>query len=153
MESFLRLGFFSMADKITDALGRSFPYILTGAVIVAIWVYFLFLVPRKTKRYEGFSEYIYDVLNFRVMVISGLAKILYIALVIVLLIIGFIAMFAANFLVGLIGTIILQIILRVMFELVMVLFSIQENLAAMHEHQKHLEDQRIISDEDEYGDE
>ena len=64
MEGFLKLGFFSMAEKITETLSGSFAYILTGAVIVAIWIYFLFLVPRKQKRYNKLSDYLLDVLNF-----------------------------------------------------------------------------------------
>lgn len=136
MENFLRLGFFSMADKVTDALGTSFPYILTGAVIAAIWIYFLLIVPRKAKRYDSFLEYVHDILNFKTMLSSGMFKILYIAFALVVLIIGFVAMFAANFIVGLIGAVILQIIIRVVFELVMVLFSIQENLVIIREQLK-----------------
>lgn len=97
MEGFLRLGFFSMAEKVTKALGGSLPYIITGAVIVGIWVYFLFLVPRKSKRYDNFLDYLSDVLNFRVMIGSALAKILYIAFALTLIIIGLVAMVAANF--------------------------------------------------------
>ncbi|NLM76151.1 MAG: hypothetical protein GX187_08710 [Clostridiaceae bacterium] len=133
MEGFLRLGFFSMAEKVTKALGGSLPYIITGAVIVGIWVYFLFLVPRKSKRYDNFLDYLSDVLNFRVMIGSALAKILYIAFALTLIIIGLVAMVAANFLVGLIGTIILQIVLRALFEVVMVFFSIQENVVFLRE--------------------
>ncbi|MGI6125216.1 MAG: hypothetical protein ACOYIG_13750 [Acetivibrionales bacterium] len=133
MDGFLKLGFFSMADKITDALNGSFPYILTGAVIVAIWIYFLFLVPRKQKRYDRASDYIQDVLNFGVMLGSGLAKILYMAFAIVLVVIGLVAMFATNFFVGLLGTLILEIILRVLFEIFMVVFTIQENVIAIKE--------------------
>lgn len=136
MEGFLKLGFFSMADKITDTLSGAFPYILTGAVIVAIWIYFLFLVPKKQKHYESVSEYLQDVLNFRLMLGSGLAKILYIAFSIVLLVVGIVAIFVVNFIVGLLGTIILEIILRVLFELFMVVFSIQENVIAIKEHQE-----------------
>lgn len=133
MEGFLKLGFFSMADKITDALSGSFAYILTGAVIVAIWIYFLFLVPRKQKRYAKKSDYVQDVLNFGVMLSSGLAKILYIAFAIVLVIVGIVAMFVTNFFIGLLGTIILEIVLRVLFEIFMVVFSIQENVIATRE--------------------
>lgn len=133
MDGFLKLGFFSMADKISDALNGSFPYILTGAVIVAIWIYFLFLVPRKQKRYDRASDYIQDVLNFGVMLGSGLAKILYMAFAIVLVVIGLVAMFATNFFVGLLGTLILEIILRVLFEIFMVVFTIQENVIAIKE--------------------
>jgi ABC-type multidrug transport system fused ATPase/permease subunit len=149
MEGFLKLGFFSMADKVTDALGKSFPYILTGAVIAAIWIYFLLIVPRKTKRYDSFLEYAHDILNFRTMLTSGLFKILYMAFAIVILITGFVAMFAANFMVGLVGLIILEIILRVIFELVMVLFSIQENLVAIRERRKAEEEAPDTEDEDE----
>ncbi|HBR01231.1 MAG TPA: hypothetical protein DD738_01305 [Ruminiclostridium sp.] len=149
METILKLGFFSMANKVTDALGKSFPYILTGAVIAAIWIYFLFIVPKKSKRYESFSDYFHDVLNFRVMVTTGLAKILYIAFVIVLLVVGFVAMFAANFMVGLIGTIILQVLLRVTFELILVVFSIQENLLAIREQREFMEDEIQMSYDDE----
>ncbi|MGI6084408.1 MAG: hypothetical protein ACOYIF_03065 [Acetivibrionales bacterium] len=134
MEGFLKLGFFSMADKITDALNNSFPYILTGAVIVAIWIYFLFLVPKKQKRYDKVSDYLQDVLNFEVMLGSGLAKILYIAFTIVLVVIGLVAMFVINFFVALLGTLILEIILRVLFEIFMVIFSIQENVRTMREN-------------------
>lgn len=148
MESFLKLGFFSMADKITDTVGNAFPYILTGSVIVAIWIYFLLLIPKRAKRYEHFSEYLHDVFNFRVMLTSVLAKILYIALSIVLLIVGIVAMFVANFLVGLIGTLILQIILRVLFELVMVFFSLQENVVALRESREMLEDQVFLAEEE-----
>lgn len=133
MEGFLKLGFFSMAEKITEALGGAFPYIVTGAVIVAIWIYFLLVVPKKQKRYDTITEYLLDVLNFRLMLGSGLAKILYIAFAIVILVIGFVAMFVANFFVGLLGTIILQIILRVIFEMFMLLFSIQENIILIKE--------------------
>lgn len=140
MEGFLKLGFFSMAEKITETLGGAFPYILTGAVIVSIWIYFLFLVPKKQKRYNSFSDYLQDVLNFRLMLSSGLAKIFYIAFTIVLLVVGVIAMFVANFIVGLLGTIILEIILRVLFELFMVLFSIQENVIAVKECQEKQEE-------------
>ncbi|NLU51529.1 MAG: hypothetical protein GXX10_01505 [Clostridiaceae bacterium] len=136
MEGFLRLGFFSMAEKVTQALGNSLPYILTCSVIAGIWIYFLFLVPRKEKRYDSFSDYLNDILNFRIMLTSGLAKILYIALTITVFIIGIIAMIAANFLIGLLGTIILEIVLRVMFELVMVFFSMQENLLLLRERQE-----------------
>lgn len=134
MEGFLKLGFFSMTDKITDTLSNSFPYILTGAVIVAIWIYFLFLVPRKQKRYSKVSDYLQDVLNFGVMLGSGLAKILYIAFTIVLVVIGIVAMFVTNFFVALLGTLILEIILRVLFEIFMVVFSIQENVIAIREN-------------------
>ncbi|NLM73399.1 MAG: hypothetical protein GX184_05150 [Clostridiaceae bacterium] len=150
MEGFLRLGFFSMAEKVTKALGGSLPYIITAAVIAGIWVYFLFLVPRKTKRYDSFLDYLSDVLNFRVMVTSALAKILYIAFALVLVVIGIVAMFAANFLIGLIGTIILEIILRAMFELVMVFFSIQENIILLREEKEEQEDYRY--DDDDYDD-
>ncbi len=149
MEGFLKLGFFSMADKVTDALGKSLPYIITFAVVAAIWIYFLFLVPRKTKRYSRFSDYIYDVLNFRVMLSSGLAKILYIAFALVLLIVGVVAMFVANFLVGLVGTIILQIILRVLFELFMVLFSIQENVSVIKEKREYMDEFIYTEEHDE----
>lgn len=133
MEGFLKLGFFSMAEKITEALSGVFPYILTGSVIVAIWIYFLLLVPKKQKRYNSISEYLLDVFNFRLMLGGGLAKILYISFVIVLLVVGLVAMFVANFFVGLLGTIILQIILRVLFELFMLMFSIQENVIFLKE--------------------
>ncbi len=136
MDWFLKLGFFSMANKITDVLKTSFPYILTGAVIAAIWIYFLFLVPRKQKRYDKLSDYLQDVLNFGLMLSSGLAKILYIAFVIVLVVVGLVAIFVTNFFVALLGTLILQIILRVMFEIFMVVFSIQENVIAMRENQE-----------------
>jgi len=135
MEWFLKLGFASMADKVTDAVGGAMPYILTGAVIVAIWIYFLFLVPKKEKRYRRFSDYLNDVLNFRLMLSNGLVKILYIAAALVVFVIGLVAIFAANFLVGLLGTIVLEIVLRVIFELFMVLFSIQENILFIKEKQ------------------
>ncbi len=147
MEGFLKLGFFSMADKITDTLSGSFAYILTGAVIVAIWIYFLFLVPRKQKRYNKTSDYIQDVLNFGVMLGSGLAKILYIAFAIVLVVVGIVAMFVANFFVGLLGTLILQIILRVLFEIFMVVFSIQENVIAIREKLEKQDEDYYYEDE------
>ncbi|NLB79922.1 MAG: hypothetical protein GX796_14075 [Clostridiaceae bacterium] len=147
MDSFLKLGFFSMADKITDALSSSFPYIVTGAVIVAIWIYFLFLVPRKQKRYDKASDYIQDVLNFGVMLGSGLAKILYIAFSIVLVIVGIVAMFVTNFFVGLLGTLILEIILRVLFEIFMVVFSIQENVIAIRERMEKRDEDYYYEDE------
>ncbi len=146
MDWFLKLGFFSMANKVTDAIGGALPYILTGAVIVAIWIYFLFLVPKKEKRYNSVSEYLNDVLNFRLMLSSGLAKILYIAFAIVVFVIGLVAIFAANFLVGLLGTLILEIVLRVMFELFMVVFSIQENVTAIKEKQSEIESQYYYDD-------
>ena len=154
MEGFLRLGFFSMAEKVTQALGGALPYILTGSVIAAVWIYFLFLVPRKEKRYDSFYDYMNDVLNFRVMLTSGLAKILYIAFTVTVFIIGIIAMIAANFLIGLIGTIILEIVLRVMFELVMVFFSIQENLLIIREQRDmnnicEVEDETFADERDE----
>jgi type II secretory pathway component PulF len=135
MDWFLKLGFFSMTDKVTDAIGGAMPYIITGAVIVAIWIYFLFLVPKKDKRYDSVSDYLNDVLNFRLMLSSGLVKILYIASAIVVLVVGLVAIFAANFLVGLLGTIILEIVLRVLFEVFMVVFSIQENVTTIKEKQ------------------
>lgn len=149
MEGFLRLGFFSMAEKVTKALGNSLPYIITASVIAGIWIYFLFLVPRKAKRYDNFLDYLSDILNFRVMMTSALAKILYIALALVLIVIGFVAMFAANFLIGLIGTIILEIILRVMFEFVMVFFSLQENVVFLREKKEEQDDYIYDDDYDE----
>lgn len=149
MEGFLRLGFFSMAEKVTKALGNSLPYIITASVIAGIWIYFLFLVPRKAKRYDNFLDYLSDILNFRVMMTSALAKILYIALAFVLIVIGFVAMFAANFLIGLIGTIILEIILRVMFEFVMVFFSLQENVVFLREKKEEQDDYIYDDDYDE----
>jgi len=149
MEGFLKIGFFDMAKKITETIGNILPYIITGSVIVAIWIYFLFLIPRKSKRYNGFSEYLNDVLNFRVMLCSALAKILYIAFSLVLLVIGVVAIFTANFLVGLIGTIILEIVLRVLFELVMVLFSIQENIVFLRENAEYKRKNKIVYDYDE----
>ncbi len=148
MEGFLKLGFFSMADKVTDALGKTMPFILTGAIIIAIWIYFLFLVPKHQKNYNSLKEYLRDVLHFKVMLASVLAKILYIASAIVLLIIGLVAMFVANFLVGLVGTLILQIILRVLFEIFMVVFSIQENIVAMREREETMEVEAYYDDED-----
>lgn len=138
MDWFLRLGFLSMTDKVTDAIGGAMPYILTGAVIVAIWIYFLFLVPKKEKRYDRFSDYLNDVLNFRLMLSSGLAKILYIACALVVLVVGLVAIFAANFLVGLLGTLILEIVLRVFFEVFMVFFSIHENITIIKEKQQEI---------------
>ncbi len=149
MEGFLRLGFFSMAEKVTKALVNSLPYIITASVIAGIWIYFLFLVPRKAKRYDNFLDYLSDILNFRVMMTSALAKILYIALALVLIVIGFVAMFAANFLIGLIGTIILEIILRVMFEFVMVFFSLQENVVFLREKKEEQDDYIYDDDYDE----
>jgi len=149
MEGFLKLGFFSMAEKVTKALGNSLPYIITGSVIVGIWVYFLFLVPRKSKRYDSFLDYLSDVLNFRVMLGSAVAKILYIAFALTLVIIGLVAMVAANFLVGLIGTIILQIVLRALFEIVMVFFSIQENVNFLREKKEEHVRRFVYSDDDE----
>jgi small-conductance mechanosensitive channel len=146
MEGFLKLGFFSMADKITETLKGSFAYILTGAVIIAIWIYFLFLVPRKQKRYDKVSDYLQDVLNFGVMLGSGLAKILYIAFAIVLVVVGIVAMFVTNFFIGLLGTIILQIILRVLFEIFMVIFSIQENVIAIREKLEKAEEDYYYED-------
>jgi len=133
MEGFLRLGFFSMAEKITETLKGSFAYILTGAIIVAIWIYFLFLVPRKQRRYDKLSEYLQDVFNFEIMLGSGLAKILYIAFAIVLIVVGIVAMFVTNFFIGLLGTLILEIILRELFEVFMVIFSIQSNVLTIRE--------------------
>jgi hypothetical protein len=97
-------------------------------VIAAIWIYFLFLVPRKGKRYDSFLDYLNDVLNFKVMLTGVVAKILYIAFSIVIFIVGLVAIFAANFFVGFIGMLILELILRLIFEFIAVLFSIQENL-------------------------
>lgn len=149
MSGFLKLGFFSMADKITDAIGKAFPYILTGAIIIAIWIYFLFIAPKKPKDYRGFSDFLHDVFNFRVMLGSVLAKILYIASAIVLLVIGIVAIFKINFLVGIIGTLILQIVLRVLFEVIMLLFSIQENIVALREHQELIEEEQAYYYDDE----
>lgn len=148
MDWFLKLGFFSMADKVTNAIGGALPYIITGSVIVAIWIYFLFLVPKKEKRYDRVSDYLNDILNFRQMLSSGLAKILYISFAIVVFIVGLVAIFAANFLVGLLGTLILEIILRVIFEVIMVVFSIQENVTAIREKQSENESQYYYDDED-----
>lgn len=128
MEKLLSMGFFTMAGKITAALEKPFPFIVTGAVIAAIWIYFLFLIPRKTKRYNNFLDYVNDVLNFKVMLLGVVAKILYIAFTMVIIIVGFVAIFVANFFVGLLGMLILELILRLFFELVMVLFSLQENM-------------------------
>lgn len=140
MEGILRFGF-TMAEKVTAALKGPFPFIVTGAVIAAIWIYFLFLIPRKTKRYASFAEYMNDVLNFKVMLTGVVSKILYIAFTIVVLIVGVVAMFVANFFVGLIGMLILQLILRLFFEFVMVLFSIQENLVVFNDRvDDHLHD-------------
>lgn len=122
-----------MADKITEALKGPFPFIVTGAVIAAIWIYFLFLIPRKTKRYDSFAEYLNDLLNFKVMLMGVVAKILYIAFTIVVFIVGIVAMFVANFFVGLIGMLILQLLLRLFFEVIMVLFSIHENLVVFND--------------------
>lgn len=133
MEGILRLGFFTMADKITEALKGPFPFIVTGAVIAAIWIYFLFLIPRKTKRFDSFAEYLNDLLNFKVMLMGVVAKILYIAFTIVVFIVGIVAMFVANFFVGLIGMLILQLLLRLFFEVIMVLFSIHENLVVFND--------------------
>jgi hypothetical protein len=58
-------------------------------------------------------------------------------------------MFAANFMVGLIGTIILQVLLRVTFELILVVFSIQENLLAIREQREFMEDEIQMSYDDE----
>ncbi|HHW22797.1 MAG TPA: DUF4282 domain-containing protein [Clostridiaceae bacterium] len=148
MDWFLKLGFFSLTDKVTDAIGGAMPYIITGAVIVAIWIYFLFLVPKKEKRYDRVSDYLNDVLNFRLMLSSGLVKILYIAFALVVLIVGIVAIFAANFLVGLLGTIILEIVLRVMFEIFMVVFSIQENVTTIKEKQAEMESQYYYYDDE-----
>ncbi len=128
MEEFFKLGFFTMTDKVTKVLEKPFPFIVTGAVIAAIWIYFLFLVPRKGKRYDSFLDYLNDVLNFKVMLTGVVAKILYIAFSIVIFIVGLVAIFAANFFVGFIGMLILELILRLIFEFIAVLFSIQENL-------------------------
>jgi len=147
MEGFLKLGFFSMAEKITQALSGSFAYILTGAVIVAIWIYFLFLIPRKQKRYDKFSDYLQDVLNFEVMLSSGLAKILYIAFAIVLIVVGIVAMFVTNFFIGILGTIILEIILRVLFEIFMVIFSIQKNVITIKEKVEKRDEEYYYEDE------
>lgn len=147
MDWFLRLGFLSMTDKVTDAIGGAMPYILTSAVIVAIWIYFLFLVPKKEKRYDRFSDYLNDVLNFRLMLSSGLAKILYIACALVVLVVGLVAIFAANFLVGLLGTLILEIILRVLFEVFMVIFSIHENITIIKEKQQEISESNYDYDD------
>jgi type II secretory pathway component PulF len=128
MEEFFKLGFLSMTDKVTKALEKPFPFIVTGALIAAIWIYFLFLVPRKGKRYDSFLDYLNDILNFKVMLSGVVAKILYIAFSIVIFIVGIVAIFAANFFVGLIGMLILELILRLIFEFISVLFSIHENL-------------------------
>ena len=138
MELFLELGFFSMADKVTNALGKSLPFIITGALIAAIWIYFLFMVPRHSKHYESFVDFISDILHFKMMLAGGLAKILYVTAFITIMIIGVVAIFAANFLAGLIGTILLQIITRVIFELFMAVFSLQENLNAIREKQEEM---------------
>lgn len=142
MEGLLKLGFFTMANKVTVALEKPFPFIVTGAVIVAIWIYFLFLIPRKQKRYDSFSEYINDVLNFKVMLTGVVAKILYIAFSLVVLIVGVVAIFVANFFVGLIGMLILELLLRVFFELIMVFFSIQENAVTLNNRfDEHMQDE------------
>lgn len=132
MEQILSMGFFTMAEKITTALQKSFPFIVTGAVIVAIWIYFLFLIPRKSKRYDGFLEYMNDVLNFKVMLLGVVAKILYIAFSLVVFVIGIVAIFVANVFVGILGMLILELILRLFFEVIMVLFSLQENMVAFN---------------------
>jgi uncharacterized membrane protein len=81
------------------------------------------------------------VLNFKVMLMGVVAKILYIAFVIVVFIVGIVAMITANFFVGLVGMLILQLILRLFFELIMVLFSIQENLVIFNDRiDNHLDD-------------
>ncbi|MCX7772388.1 MAG: DUF4282 domain-containing protein [Clostridia bacterium] len=148
MQWFLKLGFFSMADKVTDAIGKSLPYILTGAVIAAIWIYFLLLTPHKPKGHSGFLSYLRDVLTFRIMLSSVIAKIFYIACALVVLVIGIIAMFAANILVGFIGMLVLEIVLRVLFEIFMVLFSIQENVVAIRDQTHTLHEEACCYDED-----
>ena len=92
------------------------------------------------------SDYLQDVLNFGVMLGSGLAKILYIAFAIVLVVVGIVAMFVTNFFIGLLGTIILQIILRVLFEIFMVIFSIQENVIAIREKLEKAEEDYYYED-------
>jgi type II secretory pathway component PulF len=133
MEKLLSLGFFTMAGKITAALEKPFPYIVTAAVIAAIWIYFLFLIPRKTKRYNSFADYMNDLLNFRVSLMAVVAKILYIAFSIVIFIVGVVAIFVANFFVGILGMLILELILRLFFEAIMVLFSLQENMVILND--------------------
>lgn len=132
MEDFFKLGFLSMTDKVTKVLEKPFPFIVTGALIAAIWIYFLFLVPRKGKRYDRFLDYLNDVLNYRVMLSCVVTKILYIAFAIIIFIVGLVAIFAANFFVGLIGMLILELILRLIFEFITVLFSIHENLVTFN---------------------
>ena len=93
-------------------------------------------------------DYLSDVLNFRVMVTSALAN-SYIAFALVLVVIGIVAMLR-KFPDSLRGTIILEIILRAMFELVMVFFSIQENIILLREEKEEQEDYRY--DDDDYDD-
>ncbi len=96
-------------------------------LIVGIIALFSFLPKKNAGKYDGFTKYLYDFLNFDKYWFISIVKVLFIALATMCLLGGFIVLFI-NFLTGL-GLILSGIIIRITTELTMVLMNIGNNVS------------------------
>lgn len=102
------------------------------ALIAAIVVALVFLPEKNRQKYTGFAAKLYKFLNFEILWISQILKVLFMALSAVMLVGGLIILFIEP-LTGL-GCIIGSITIRIGFEFGFILLSMRNYLARISNH-------------------
>ena len=94
------------------------------AVIATIFTY-LFIIPdRVRRRLPGFLQFFHDLINFKVMLLESVIKLLYVFCSFGCILVGILLLFSNTIVVGLLVLIAGPLVLRVIYELIM-LFVLQ----------------------------
>ena len=97
---------------------------IAAAVAVTVLMY-IFVIPENARKHlPGFLRLIHDLVNFRVMVLEPVIKLLYVLCTLGCIFTGILLLFGDPFWIGLIVLIIGPLVLRIIYEMIM-LFIIQ----------------------------
>ncbi len=105
---------------------------LTAGIIGGIALFFTFLSDKNDKKFDGFLKMLYEFLTFKKFLLSGFLKLLYVICFTFFTVLGFLLLFVdpISALVTLIGG---NISCRIAYELILVLLSIRDNSAKIHD--------------------
>ena len=104
----------------------------TAAVIGGIALFFTFLNEKNDKKFTGFLKALYEFLTFKKFLLSGFLKLLYVICFTFFTTFGILTLFV-NPVAGLMTLIGGNISCRIAYELILVLLSIRENSAKIHD--------------------
>lgn len=109
-------------------------WILLIAALATAAVFIFFMRTSKSQEYRGFARWLYDFLDFRQLWLGKILKILFLFVSIYLICTGVYVMFSSSFLMGLLTMVLGPVLARIIMELVLLLFSIQQEVKQLNSH-------------------